>query len=126
MILGIRAVRSVLYILVMLSKIQAVKKIFALQVEQGDEVYIPNELSLKHLPINYQFYDCLLLDLQENMRQGTKDFYSFKNTYRLQLYNRENFVQRILEKLGISEPMDENGIVEPRRLAIKHNVVNKL
>jgi len=44
LILGIRAVKSVLYLRMMLEKIRIVKQVFALQVEQGIEVYIPDEL----------------------------------------------------------------------------------
>jgi len=118
-------VKSVLYLRVMLSKIACVKKVFAFQIEKGEEVYIPNEISQRDFPLNFKYYDCTLQNLMENMRQETKDFYIFKNTYRLQFYNRENFLQRFLEKLGISEPIDENGMIEPRKVTIKHDVANK-
>jgi len=52
-LLGTKAVKGPLYLKVMLEKIQTVRKIFALEIELGEEVYIPKELTLKECPLNF-------------------------------------------------------------------------
>jgi len=42
----------------------------------------------------------------------------------MRMLNRENLWQRIMETIGISDPVNENGVVEPRKISIKHNIVN--
>lgn len=44
----------------LISKIQVAKQIFILEIEQGQEAYIPNELSNDNLPSSFWFYDACL------------------------------------------------------------------
>lgn len=43
----------------MLKDIELIKKMFVLDIEQGEEVAIPHDLYIPNLPLSYQFYDPL-------------------------------------------------------------------
>jgi len=58
------------------------------------------------------------------MRPATKELFTFKNSYRMEFFNRENLTQRILEKMGVVEPVQTEN-TEPRKLTFRHTVVNK-
>ena len=55
---------KILYIKVALLKVKISRTLFILDIEQGEEVYVPQELSQNQLPINYRFYDSILNNCQ--------------------------------------------------------------
>jgi hypothetical protein len=48
-----------------LKKIELVKDLFLMDLELGDEVIIPRELSQDLLPYSYRYYDYILLMVQD-------------------------------------------------------------
>lgn len=46
-----------MYIKIVLKEIELIKKIFILDIEQGEEVALPIDLNYSKLPLSYQFYD---------------------------------------------------------------------
>lgn len=52
------------FLFCMFHKIRVAKELFLLDLEQGNEVRIPPELSLKKLPHSYRFYDALVQIVQ--------------------------------------------------------------
>lgn len=44
-VLGLRCFKGMLFIRVLLKKIQLIKDLFLTEIEQGNEVYIPKDLS---------------------------------------------------------------------------------
>lgn len=43
----------------MLKKIEVAKKLFIIEIEQGNEVLIPKELSQNDLPFSFTYYDAI-------------------------------------------------------------------
>ena len=54
---GLRCVKGYLFIRLMLYKYKIAKELFTLEIEQGCPVLIPKELSQKHLPKSFRYYD---------------------------------------------------------------------
>ena len=59
------------------------------------------ELSQDKFPINFKYYDFIINLLHDQLSQETKDLNAFKNVFRINFYQNENFVQKVGEKLGI-------------------------
>ena len=57
LILSLRAVTGLVYLKVMLEKIQLARQLFIADMQEGGEVYIPKELSMDHLPYSFRYYD---------------------------------------------------------------------
>lgn len=104
----------------LITKIKFAKQIFVLDIEQSKEAYIPNELSNDNLPSSFWFYDACLQQVQNLVVADKKDFATFKNTYRLNFYQRNNMQKYILTKLGL---IDEPG---SEKLSLKHQMVNEI
>ena len=60
LVLNLKAVDRILYIKLLLKKIELAKSLFILEIEQGEEVYIPPELSIHQFPLSYRSYDSIL------------------------------------------------------------------
>ena len=103
-IVNLKMVGKNLFIKLALRKIKLAKELFILDLEQGQEVFIPKEFSMDRFPLSFQYYDQLLNFCQENVSEQTKQFYKFKNLYRLNFFKNENVKQKLLEKLGVIEP----------------------
>lgn len=76
-----KAIHGVLLVKALISKIQVAKQIFILEIERGQEAYIPNELSNDWLPSSFWFYDACLQQVQTLVDFNKKDFAIFKNQY---------------------------------------------
>mmetsp|Transcript_2861 Transcript_2861/g.4446 ORF Transcript_2861/g.4446 Transcript_2861/m.4446 type:complete len:200 (-) Transcript_2861:1415-2014(-) len=59
-LINLKAIRRAIFIKVLLLKIDLIKQLFVLELEQGLEVFIPPELSIEKYPLNFQFYDHIL------------------------------------------------------------------
>lgn len=56
-IINLKMVNKNLFIKLALRKIKIAKEIFILDLEQGQEVFIPKEFSLDRYPLSFQYYD---------------------------------------------------------------------
>ena len=73
--------------------------------------------------MSFRFYDMILNFTKEAVSQETKEFHSFKNTFRLNFYQNENVQQKMLEKLGIVDaPIDSTDV---NKLTFRHAIVNE-
>lgn len=48
------------FIVTLIYKIKILKELFVLDLEQGHEVHIPNQLSQRHLPYSFRYYDPII------------------------------------------------------------------
>ena len=78
MILGVRAISGILYIEALLKKIQLVKEILIYDIEQGNETFIPQELSQDNLPHSFRYYDPIIAIVQENISDTKREHLAFK------------------------------------------------
>ena len=117
-LINMKAIRDLLFIKCALMKTQLAKELFVLEIEQSRESYIPNELAQDHLPMNFWYYDAILMFVQDLVSQETKDLHTFKNTFRLNFYQEENFHTKMMRLFGFSS--SEN------KLTFKHQIVNEI
>ena len=55
--MGIGGLNDIFYVHTILRRKQLIKKKFVLELEQGQEIYIPDQLSCDKLPQSFWFYD---------------------------------------------------------------------
>ena len=63
------------YLDLRIKQINHAKEIFLLDVAQGSMVYIPPELSQRHLPFSFKFYDPIMNIISQEMKEELKGFY---------------------------------------------------
>ena len=76
-----------------LKKIKISKDLFIQEMEQGEEVFIPKDLSQDSLPHSMRFYDSILRCVQTHMSFDRKEHFYNKT--------KEKFYQDKLWKTGI-------------------------
>lgn len=73
------------YIKITLKEIKLSKELFVLQVQQGEEVFIPGRLSLRSHALCYQFYDPIFQIIEELSTNEKKNLMSQKNKMNLKM-----------------------------------------
>lgn len=58
--MGIGGLNDLFYIMTILRRKRLIRKKFVLELEQGQEVFIPNELSVDMYPQSFWYYDPLI------------------------------------------------------------------
>ena len=117
-LINMKAIRDLLFIKCALMKTQLAKELFVLEIEQSRESYIPTELAQDHLPMNFWYYDAILMFVQDLVSQETKDLHTFKNTFRLNFYQEADFQTKMLRALGLAST--------DSKLTFKHQIVNEI
>ena len=119
-VVNMKAVKGVMMLKALITKIMFAKKIFVLDIEQSKEAYIPNELCNDKLPPSFWFYDACLQQVQNLVLDEKREFAKFKNEYRLNFYQRNNKKRDIMIKLGIlNDPKNE-------KISLKFQQVNEI
>lgn len=59
-----RLIGGVVFLKTLLRRIELSKELLVLDVEKGEEVLIPPELSQEKLPASFKYYDCILAVVQ--------------------------------------------------------------
>lgn len=60
MLLFLKAVKGVMFIKCMIAKIEVCKQLYILELEQGTDVYLHQELCVDQYPVSYRYYDFIL------------------------------------------------------------------
>ena len=89
MLIMLRMVSGVLYLKLVLRRIETNKNIFALKMDLGLEALIPKELSQDNLPLTFRFYDPLFQILYQQMSAYKRSFY-LNNERQLRLDSKLN------------------------------------
>jgi hypothetical protein len=74
MMINLKLIKGPRYIESILKKIELVKDLFLIDLELGEEVIIPKELSMDMLPQSFRYYDYILLMVQEKATQDRRQF----------------------------------------------------
>lgn len=72
------------YIKITLKEIKLTKQLFVMQIAQGEEVYIPTQLSMRQQSIFFQFYDPIFRIIEE-ISTEKKNFLIQKNRLNLRM-----------------------------------------
>lgn len=59
-ITNLKAAKGAVFVMILLKKIAMARDLFILKFEQGEETFIPIELSQDKLPASFRFYDPLI------------------------------------------------------------------
>ena len=78
-----KAVHKIMLIKASITKINLAKKIFTMDVEQGYESYIPDELSIDIMAKSFWFYDPILQIVQSCVAMSRKDMMQTQSQFRL-------------------------------------------
>ena len=58
MVIGLKAIKGISFVKLLVKKFQLTKEIFIYEIEKGEmESLIPEVLSQRHLPYSFRFYD---------------------------------------------------------------------
>ena len=68
-----------LYLEGMIQKIKLHKEQYALQIELGNEVFIPTELSQDEFPMSFRYYDSILNVLDDTISNERKELFFIRN-----------------------------------------------
>ena len=61
--INFRSVKGVDFLKTVLKRIELARDWLVLDIEQGREVFIPDDLSVKMLPLSFQYYDPVMVML---------------------------------------------------------------
>ena len=115
-----KSVDGILFIKLKLKQIMLKKELFLLDVEQGDEVLIPHELSMEQFPLSFWYYDFILNYLTENVQDEIRDQILFQTTFQFEFFQRENLEMKLYRMIGWHNPE----IYLSSKLVVKHAIVN--
>lgn len=118
MAVGLKGIHGISLIRSLLRKIQIVKELFIFDVEQGQEVFIPKELSQDHLPQSFRFYDPILMLIQERVSNESRKHFNLQNKVAFTLHREADHFLKLKERLGFAE----NG--KEKKPAYKHSSVS--
>lgn len=119
--MGLKCVQQMLLVRVLLRRIQINKDLFLIEIEQGQEVFIPKDLSQSQYPLSFRYYDPLIKIVKERMTDDRKDFYKVKNELELKIYRKADTQLQMREKLGLQESQKR----DDTKLTFRHTAINK-
>ena len=67
LLINMKAICGILYIKALIHRQELSKYLFIHEIEQGQEVYIPIELSQDKMPPSFRYYDPILALIQNNL-----------------------------------------------------------
>ena len=57
LVINMKAISGVIFLRALLKKIDLARDLFIMDIEEGQEVFIPKDLSVDHLPYSFRYYD---------------------------------------------------------------------
>lgn len=76
-LMKLKMVRGMPYITAMKLKIQLARDLLILEIEQGNQVYIPYYLSQDNFPMSFRYYDPILQIVKLRLGYQRKEFFTF-------------------------------------------------
>lgn len=80
---SMKTVKGLFYIDALLKRINLAKEIFVLDIEQGNDVFIMDDLSQQKLPISFRYYDPIIKIIFNRMSEFGKNYFSQQTKQRL-------------------------------------------
>lgn len=75
LMMAVGGLQDVFFIKCCLKKIEFIKQMFALELEKGTEVFIPDELTCDRYPISFRYYDPIILISNEFFSKDSKIYH---------------------------------------------------
>jgi hypothetical protein len=67
MVIGTRSIKGILFNLALKKKLQTVRELFMMDIEEGIDTLIPKDLRQDNLALSYRFYDPIIAIIIENI-----------------------------------------------------------
>lgn len=113
--LGLKYVDRVNYIKLAIHKINLARENFMIDLENMDEVFIPEEMSQEQYPMSFQFYDCVFHYAQENLSIHKRDQIRFQSNFK-QKHQNNSIANELLKRLFGSSS-------KAQALSVRHNSI---
>ena len=97
--LSLRGLNDIPYIRMLLLRIALSKQLFVLDLEQGQEVLIPNDLSMAKLPQSFHFYDCLTAIVDDQITEEAKYRFHMKADHNKHARSAEDIQGKVIKRL---------------------------
>jgi hypothetical protein len=101
LLLSLRLFGGMLFLRLLMYKIQLAKEIFMIELELGKEVFVPKDMSQSKLPISFRFYDPIINMIKKRMLVERREYYGLKKALAF-TFNNESASKYILEKMGVT------------------------
>jgi len=79
MILNLKALKREEYVKCIINKIEIAKTLYIIEIQLGNEVFIPKELSQDHFPKSFRYYDPIFQIVLDNVDDERKEYFHSKN-----------------------------------------------
>ena len=119
-ILAIGGLSDIFFIIATLRKYDLLKQLFVLELEQGQEVFIPPQLSCDKFPLSFQYYDPIIQIVNQLFSSDSKSYFQYKTEFRLNKLKQTNFKEDVLRALGLLEDSEQ----KKRKMSYKHSLIN--
>ena len=106
MLIGLRVANSLLFILLLLKRIELSKEKLIMDIDNRNWTVIPPDLSQEKLPASFRFYDFVINHIQDHFPQERKDQFGLVQNVSQKIHLRksnENWVGKLLYKNKVIE-----------------------
>ena len=90
LVLGLKLMGKMIFLKVLLKRIEIIKELFIADIELGKEVKIPNDLSQEALPRAFRYYDFILNFVQARIGHNRKEYYGMKRGMAFKFHKKHN------------------------------------
>jgi len=102
LVCSMRMVTDFFFIKVLLMKFELTKRLFVLEIEQGMETSISDDITQSDLPWSFRFYDPVLKIVDAEISDESRQFFNLKAQMLVnQKQDRDHNSQLVLQKLGV-------------------------
>lgn len=119
MLISIKAFSGIFMIMAILKRIEISKKIFIIDIEQGQEVFIPGDLQQNKLPMTFRYFDPILQYIQESISKEKKQYFALKTSFNLEQMRDRDFIAKTSRKII---GLDDNGV--DKKLVNKYSKIS--
>jgi len=99
--------KSSLFIFTKLKQIELIKEVFVLDMEQGNNVLIPPELSVNTFCLSYRYYDSILQIVHSMFNPSKKDVFDLRNKLNISKSMESSTSNFLMHKLGLAQSKDK-------------------
>lgn len=115
LMLKLKLIGDIIYVYILLKRIEIAKELMVLEVEQGNEVLISGELSQDGLPASFRYYDSIIRIVQKMMKPNRREYYMNKKQL-AHLFHQKSVMQNFLRTVGL---------LDQEKLRIQFKAINE-
>jgi hypothetical protein len=102
-----RCFQGELLVLIQIEIVRLSKIIFVCQIEQGQSVFIPREISQDRLPVSFRYYDPVLRIIQSFCSSERKEYFSLKNEFNIHAIHQKNPKANFAKFMGFDKDKEK-------------------